>query len=71
MLPWNGRETADIVYSDTEGVLTQLLIDHGYLDDEIWINRRPSYLIEVKTTTGPCKTPFYMSESQFKKVNIQ
>ncbi|KAI1859883.1 uncharacterized protein JN550_011802 [Neoarthrinium moseri] len=68
MNPWNGRETADIVYKDASGVLTSTLIDHGYLDEDRWAERRPEYLIEVKTTTGPCETPFFMSKGQYKRM---
>ncbi|ETS73697.1 hypothetical protein PFICI_14643 [Pestalotiopsis fici W106-1] len=68
LIPWNGRETADIVYWDVSGTLTSELITLGYLDKKIWTSRRPSYYIEVKTTTGPHETPFYMSKSQFSRM---
>ncbi|KAJ4314945.1 hypothetical protein N0V84_008639 [Fusarium piperis] len=63
--PWNHRETSDIEYSDSEGVLTELLVDNGYLERDIWENKKPRYYLEVKTTTGPCEAPFYMSKSQY------
>lgn len=69
MAPWYGRETADIVYDDTEGAFTSLLIDHGYLEADEWEDKRPKYFIEVKTTTGPLGTPFYMSKRQFERVS--
>lgn len=70
MEPWNGRESADIIYDDTEGDFTALLIDHGYLDAEEWRDKRPKYYIEVKTTTGPLRSPFYMSRHQYERVSV-
>ena len=67
--PWYGRETADITYHDNEGRLTDLLIGYGYLDQETWGDRKPNYLLEVRTTTGPCDTPFYMSKHQYQRVS--
>lgn len=66
--PWNHKETSDIEYSDSEGILTELLIDNGYLERNIWERRKPKYYLEVKTTTGPCEAPFYMSKSQYRLV---
>ncbi|KAM0302573.1 hypothetical protein ACHAPM_004575 [Fusarium culmorum] len=63
---WRGHETADLVYSDDEGHLTNTLIGCGYLDHDEWYGERPKYYIEVKTTTGPCSTAFYMSGKQYK-----
>ncbi|KAJ5263150.1 hypothetical protein N7478_010755 [Penicillium angulare] len=68
MAPWYGRETSDIVYDDTEGAFTSLLISHGYLEADEWEDRRPRYFIEIKTTTGPLGTPFYMSKRQFERM---
>ncbi|KAF4212811.1 hypothetical protein CNMCM5878_000675 [Aspergillus fumigatiaffinis] len=65
--PWNGRETADITYSDTEGTLTALLIDKGYLD-ATWTGARPHYFLEIKTTTSSWDTPFYMSRYQYERM---
>jgi hypothetical protein len=65
---WPNRETADLVYSDTEGNLTNLLVDAEILSED-WSTRRPRYYIEVKTTTGPCGTPFYMSGNQYRLVS--
>ncbi|KAF4959046.1 hypothetical protein FGADI_1924 [Fusarium gaditjirri] len=62
---WPNRETADLVYSDTEGHLTGVLVDAEILSVD-WSARRPKYYIEVKTTTGPCGTPFYMSGNQYR-----
>ncbi|RBA17408.1 hypothetical protein FPRO05_02132 [Fusarium proliferatum] len=63
---WRGRETADLVYVDTEGHLTNTLIGCGYLGHDEWHGARPRYYIEVKTTTGPCSTAFYMSGKQYQ-----
>ncbi|PNP45552.1 hypothetical protein TGAMA5MH_02775 [Trichoderma gamsii] len=65
---WRGRETADLVYDDTEGQFTNTLIGCGYLNHDEWHNARPKYYIEVKTTTGPRETPFYMSNSQYERM---
>lgn len=69
MPAWNGRETADITYDDAAGSLTALLIDRGYLGPEEWQDARPRYFIEVKSTTGPCATPFFMSKHQYRRVS--
>ncbi|KAK9413585.1 putative Protein NO VEIN C-terminal domain-containing protein [Seiridium unicorne] len=68
MITWKGRETADIVYWDVAGTLTKELIELAYLDKSLWADSRPTYYIEVKTTTGPRETPFYMSKGQFKRM---
>lgn len=68
MSPWTGRETSDIVYHDTQGVLTELLILNRYLDRGRWDGRTPQYFIEVKTTTSSYDTPFFMSDSQYARV---
>jgi hypothetical protein len=70
MAAWAGRETADITYSDVEGAFTRLLIDKGYLGAETWAGARPHYFIEVKTTTGSCSTPFFMSRWQYRRVGF-
>ncbi|CZR46625.1 uncharacterized protein FPRO_12075 [Fusarium proliferatum ET1] len=62
---WSNRETADLVYPDTQGDLTRILADAEILTGD-WSTRRPRYYIEVKTTTGPCGTPFYMSGNQYR-----
>ncbi|KAF4462555.1 hypothetical protein FALBO_10629 [Fusarium albosuccineum] len=68
MLPWTGRETADIVYFDRKRALTTHLVDKGYLDRTAWQNKKPLYMIEVKSTTGHCRTPFYMSKRQYQRM---
>lgn len=62
-----GVEIADIVYRDRSSVLTELLIEKGYLED-VWTGARPRYLIEVKTTTGECNDRLFMSNSQYLRV---
>ena len=66
--PWRQSETADIVYHDVESKLTGILVDKGYVD-EWWLGATPKYFIEVKTTTGSCSTPFYMSWRQYQLVS--
>ncbi|OHF03687.1 hypothetical protein CORC01_01006 [Colletotrichum orchidophilum] len=66
--PWEGQETADIVYNDKFGVLTEILIDKGYLQRTKWIGKRPQYLIEVKTTPGAATRPFYVSKNQYNRM---
>ncbi|KAI3539090.1 hypothetical protein CABS03_05371 [Colletotrichum abscissum] len=58
--PWEGQETADIVYDDRFGVLTEILIGKGYLERTKWTGKKPQYLIEVKTTPGDAARPFFM-----------
>ena len=67
--PWNGRETSDLVYPDTESILTNILIEKGYLERTVWQSETPEYQIEVKTTTGQWSEPFYMSKSQYSRVS--
>ncbi|KAI1262212.1 hypothetical protein F5Y18DRAFT_398949 [Xylariaceae sp. FL1019] len=69
MEPWQGRETSDITYSDVQGVLTEELINKGYLARNLWEGKRPSYYIEVKATTSSCETPFYVSKAQYQRVS--
>lgn len=71
---WSGRETSDIVYDDVSGTFTNLLIKKGYLPEKVylpeyhWENKTPRYFIEVKSTTGQCATPFFMSSGQYERV---
>jgi hypothetical protein len=66
---WIGGETADIVYHDQHSSLTEKLISQGYLDGTVWINRTPTYYIEVKSTLGAMETQFYCSHSQVNRMN--
>lgn len=70
MAAWNGQETADFVYPDSAGILTDHLISKGYLDKERWSGKRPQFYIEVKATPGPCEKPFYMSAIQYNRVSF-
>lgn len=70
MPAWSGLETADIVYDDNKRILTELLADKGYLNWGCWRDKRPRYLIEVKSTTGPVHTPFYVSKRQYRMVSF-
>lgn len=45
-----------------------MLIDKGYLRSNIWSGKRPEYYLEIKSTTGPCENPFYMSMYQYQTV---
>ena len=66
---WHGQETSDIVYRDTRGVLTNLLIENGYIEGQQWTESTIEYYVEVKTTTDSCKKPFYMGNSQYERVS--
>ncbi|KAI0157391.1 hypothetical protein GGR57DRAFT_510975 [Xylariaceae sp. FL1272] len=68
MEAWRGRETSDITYLDFEGILTDELINKGYLGRNLWEGKRPSYFIEVKATTSSCETPFYVSKAQYQRM---
>jgi hypothetical protein len=68
-VPWTGTETSDIVYDDTSGAFTRLLIDKGYLDAGVWTDATPRYYVEVKaTTSASCSTRFFMSKAQYRMV---
>lgn len=69
MEAWTESETSDLVYDDTQGQFTDLLIGNGYLDDTKWRGARPRYYLEVKTTTGQSETPFYVSTNQYELVS--
>ena len=61
---WNGSETTDIVYSDAESALTDILIRLGYLGSGAWSCRTPTYYIEVKTTMGALENPLFCGQPQ-------
>ncbi|KAK8097552.1 uncharacterized protein PG998_013038 [Apiospora kogelbergensis] len=67
--PFIGPETSDITYDDTDGVLTRLLVEKGYMPVHIGSEERIGYSIEVKTTTDVCGAPFYMSNAQYLLLN--
>ncbi|KAH6874160.1 hypothetical protein B0T10DRAFT_587961 [Thelonectria olida] len=71
MKPWGEKEEADIMYEDVTGAFTSLLADSGYLgtwDAHTIRQARPEYFIDVKSTTGPFETPFFMSKAQYRKM---
>ncbi|GKZ34319.1 hypothetical protein AbraIFM66950_004548 [Aspergillus brasiliensis] len=68
MTAWHGHETADITYDDHDGMLTSLFIDKGYLREEIWRGKTPRFYMEVKSSTADCRTPFFMSKSQYRRM---
>lgn len=77
MANWTGRETADIVYKDDSGQLTQYLREHSegnfplqIREDRDFRAHPIEYYLEVKTTTGQCGTRFYMSSGQYKRVRV-
>lgn len=70
MTDWTGPETSDIVYEDTNGVLTNFLILGNYLDRDNWSKKKPKYFIEVKTTPKSSDAPFYVSKAQYSRVSI-
>lgn len=65
---WTGRETTDLVYPDKQSALTDMLIENEYLEEDVWRNAKPTYYIEVKTTTKNWDEPFYMSDSQYDRM---
>ncbi|KAK1512450.1 uncharacterized protein CCOS01_14690 [Colletotrichum costaricense] len=72
MPQWDGYETSDIVYQDTSNLLTALFIEKGYLREQprASVSSGLKYFIEVKATTGPCETPFFMSPAQYQRVGL-
>jgi len=69
MAEWHGPETSDIVYEDVQSTLTGELIEKEYLTRDSWEGQKPSYFIEVKSTTSSCDAPFYMSKGQYERVS--
>ena len=65
---WSDREISDIMYTDSGVSMEQFLRKHSYNAVSEWEQRdsQTEYLIEVKTTTGPCTTPFFMSKHQYQ-----
>jgi hypothetical protein len=62
---------ADFTYQDTNGKLTEILTTHGFICDvETWLESPPIYHLEVKSTSGPCKEPFHMSNNQVTMVSF-
>jgi hypothetical protein len=62
---------ADFTYQDINGQLTEILTTHGFICDvETWLESPPIYHLEVKSTSGPCKEPFHMSNNQVTMVSF-
>jgi hypothetical protein len=61
---WSGKETTSIVYDDTEGLFTQLLVNQGYISRPWWVSKRPKYYIDVKATTRFWTSPFSVTQDQ-------
>lgn len=68
---WTGTGTSSIEYYDEGRTLTVALELHNYLEREFGpYGRQPlRYYIWVKTTPGPCDTPFSISDAEYEKVN--
>lgn len=72
---WEGRETADIVYQDCDGMLTEWLsiLCTGDFPDSVieqeYAEQPIEYYFEVKTTTDACETRFFLSAGQYKRVS--
>lgn len=72
MEPWNGAETAHIVYEDQSPHygLTTLLFNNGHLPGEVLSpGATLKYFLEVKTTTKECDSRFFVSRAQFQRVS--
>ncbi|KIX09215.1 uncharacterized protein Z518_00294 [Rhinocladiella mackenziei CBS 650.93] len=68
---WTGREISDIMYKGNCSHLMDFLRQNTVHPYPPWLDSSTSafpvqYHIEVKTTPGPCSTPFFMSENQYK-----
>ena len=64
--PFLGESKADFIYPDNEGVLTQMLFGTGLT--EKWLNKWPTYYLEVKSSSSAADTPFHVSASQLRYV---
>jgi len=71
MKNWTDEETSDIVYEDIKKQLTNYLLAHGYLGENLWEDAEegPRYFLEVKTTLQGCDHPFYVSKGQYALVS--
>ena len=69
--PWSGREISDIMYKGKCPRLMDILRENTTFPYPAWLesvmtSAKVHYHIEVKTTSGPCSTPFFMSSNQYK-----
>lgn len=73
---WHGREISDIMYEGNCPRLMELLRENTTCPYPAWLGLESgatsmstpvvNYHIEVKTTSGPCNTPFFMSSNQYR-----
>lgn len=64
---WKGKDV-DMVYEDSKGVLTKILVEKGHLDDS-WSQAKSSeYWLEVKTTTWKCRARFFLTDPEYERV---
>ncbi|KAK5286430.1 hypothetical protein LTR43_010495 [Exophiala xenobiotica] len=69
---WRGREISDIMYEGNCPRLMDILRQHTTFAYPPWLEAGVTtpaavrYHIEVKTTSGPCSTPFFMSGNQYR-----
>lgn len=67
---WTGREISDIMYSGNCPRLMDILRRNTTFPYPVWLESATTstavhYHIEIKTTSGPCSTPFFMSGNQY------
>ena len=66
---WPPPEISDIVYDTASTEFHRFLRDNSFNKFPNWsveASHSIRYLIEVKTTTGSCSTPFFMSKKQYQ-----
>jgi hypothetical protein len=69
---WRGREISDIMYEGNCSRLMDILRQNTTFAYPPWLEAGVTtpaavrYHIEVKTTSGPCSTPFFMSGNQYR-----
>jgi hypothetical protein len=70
-------ERADFEYSEVDDLLGGIVIELAHNDEQLRQilssqgaaqGGKIEYLVEVKTTTGPCSNPFFMSRKQYQLV---
>ena len=67
---WNQPEVSDIMYTNSSSTMEHFLRRHGHnvIPEFLRSDSQIQYLIEVKATTGPCVTPFFMSKNQYQLI---
>jgi hypothetical protein len=74
---YNNAEVTDLEYQDRNGYLSRLLRSWTNGDVPDWLEQAcirgnttwPKYWLEVKTTTGSCETPFFITTHQHQLVS--